>query len=70
MTTDKKLNISSVSVLHADKVPSAKGLKIYNQFIGQAVNKVSISAKTSLEKAVQLAVKRAGMLLYVRLKGA
>ena len=70
MTTDKKLNISRVSVLHADKVPSAKGLKVYDQFVGQAVNKVSISAKAPLEQAVQLAVKRAGMLLYVRLRGA
>ncbi len=70
MITDKKLNIRSVSVLHADKVPSAKALKIYNQFAGQPVNKINVIAKTALEQSAQLAVKRAGMLLYVRLKGA
>lgn len=70
MTTDRQLNIAKVSVLHADKVPSAKDLAIYQQFVGQAVNKVSVRAKTPLDKAVEVAVKRAGILLYVRLKGA
>ena len=70
LTTDKQLTIAQISVLHADHVPSAKGLAIYRQFTGQAVNKISSKAKTPLEKSVELAVKRAGILLYVRLKGA
>ncbi|MEO6699522.1 MAG: hypothetical protein ABIR53_07295 [Paraperlucidibaca sp.] len=70
MTTDRLLKITHVSVLHADKVPSAKGLKVYQQFAGQSANKVAIAAKTPLEKAIETAVKRAGVLLYVRLKGA
>lgn len=70
MTTDRQLTIVDVSVLHADNVPSARQSKIYAQFAGQAVNAVAVSAKTPLEKAVEKAVKRAGVLLYVRLKGA
>lgn len=70
MITDRQLNITNLSVLHADKVPSAKKLKVYQRFTGQAVNKVAIVAQTPLEKAVETAVKRAGVLLYVRLKGA
>lgn len=70
MITDRQLNITEVSLLHADKVPSAKRVTIYQQFAGQAAHKVAVGAKTPLEKAIETAVKKAGVLLYVRLKGA
>ncbi|REH40119.1 hypothetical protein DFR26_0318 [Paraperlucidibaca baekdonensis] len=70
MITDRQLTIREISVLHADKVPSAKGLSVYQQFAGQSVKHVKAETKTALEKSIETAVRHAGVLLYVRLKGA
>lgn len=70
MTTDRQLKISKVQVLHADAVPAAKASKIYPTFTGLMVNQLPVATGKDLDSAIRTAVKRAGVLLYVRLKGA
>jgi len=70
MTTDRMLAISSVSVLHADAMPSAKSSKIFSSFVGKTVQTLPVSNASTLDGAISMAVKQASALLYVRLKGA
>jgi hypothetical protein len=70
MTTDHMLKITSVSVLHADKLQAAKDSQIYASFVGQAAQSVSAPVGETIDAAITRAVKNAGVLLYVRLKGA
>ncbi|PQA43374.1 hypothetical protein [Amnimonas aquatica] len=73
MTTDRQLKIAQVQVLHANAVPQAKNSKVYGSFAGlpaQQVPAPSAKEAATLDGAIRLAVKRAGVLLYVRLKGA
>ena len=72
MTTDKALKITSVSVQHADKVPAAKASAVYARLVGQPAQAVvaPTPADSPLDAAIVRAVKNAGVLLYVRLKGA
>lgn len=70
MTTNRTLAISSVSVLHANAVPSAKSSKIFSSFEGHTVHTVPLTSANKLDAAISQAVKQASALLYVRLKGA
>lgn len=70
MTTDRARKITGVSVLHADKLPAAKASKVYASFTGQQAQSVAPVKGNDLDAAITTAVKNAGVLLYVRLKGA
>lgn len=70
MATDKQLKITQVNVMHADAVPSAKTSKAYARFVGVAAQSVPATNATDIDAAISQAVKKAGVLLYVRLKGA
>lgn len=70
MATDRQLKVTRVEVLHADAVPAAKASKVYPSFAGKMVNALPAAATKDLDGAITTAVKQAGALLYVRLKGA
>lgn len=70
MTTDRTLKITSVTVLHADKLPNLRDNPVLNSFKGLQAQSVTATEGGSLEAVVSQAVKKAGVLLYVRLKGA
>ena len=70
MATDKQLKISQVSVMNAKDVPAAKSSTVYSKFVGVAAQSVPASSTKDLDAAITQAVKNAGVLLYVRLKGA
>lgn len=70
MTTDRGLKITGVSVLHADKLPAAKQSKVYAGLTGQQAQSIAAPKGQDLDAAILSAVKNAGVLLYVRLKGA
>ena len=71
MTTDKQLKITKVAVMHADAVPAAKKSAVYGKFNGVAAQAVpAASGGDPLEASITQAVKNAGVLLYLRLKGA
>lgn len=70
LVTDRQLNVTRVQPLHAAKVPEAEKSGVYASFKGVAVDKLPAGQAGSLDGAITQAVKKAGTLLYVRLKGA
>ena len=70
MTTDKQLKISKVQVMNAKNVPAAKTSKAYARLVGVAAQSVPAATGTDIDAAITQAVKNAGALLYLRLKGA
>lgn len=70
LTTDKQLKIKQVQVLDARDVPNAKNSKIYPGFVGQPAQSLPSKTGDGLDEVIHNAVKNAGILLYVRLKGA
>ena len=70
MTTDRQLTVTRVQPLNTDKLPEAAKSKVYAQFVGLAVDKLPASGGASLDAAITAAVKKAGTLLFVRLKNA
>lgn len=70
MTTDRKLNITKVAPISTKKVAGAEKAKIYSSFEGTSLDKIPTADGDSLDAAITRAVKKAGTLVYVRLKGA
>jgi len=68
LATDRQLNVTRVEPLHASKVPEAGRSKVYAGFQGVAVDKLPAAQGDSLDASITRAVKKAGTLLYVRLK--
>jgi len=70
LATDRQLNITSVAPLNATQVPEAKKSKVYAGFKGLALDKLPAPSGTGVDAAIAEAVKKAGTLIYVRLKNA
>lgn len=70
MTTDKQLKISKVQVMNAQNLPAAKTSKAYARLVGVAAQSVPAATGADIDAAITQAVKNAGALLYLRLKGA
>ncbi len=69
ITTDPKLNITHIEPFNTKHVPAAEKSPVYGKLIGKAVKDLPTGdAAGSLEGAITDTVKRAGSLLYVRLK--
>ncbi|MES2885416.1 MAG: hypothetical protein V4709_11455 [Pseudomonadota bacterium] len=70
LATDRQLNITSVAPLNATQVPEAKKSKVYAGFKGVALDKLPAASGSGVDAAIGEAVKKAGTLIYVRLKNA
>ena len=70
LATDRQLNVTVVKPMNTLHVPEAAKSKAYDQFKGVAVDKLPSAKGADLEAAITTAVKKAGTLLYVRLKNA
>lgn len=70
MTTDKTLKITQVSTMNIKALPAAKDAKAYATFVGVPAQSVPATTGNTLDDAITRAVKNAGVMLYVRLKGA
>lgn len=70
MTTDRQLNISQIKHLDSKKLPFELGGELFEGFNGKALQSIPHSEGASLTSAISEAVKRAGALVYMRLKGA
>ena len=70
MSTDKSLTIKEVKVLDSKNLAQAKKEELYQGFSGKKPKDILIPTQKSLESTIAQAVKNAGILLYVRLKGA
>jgi len=69
MATDRKLRVTTVKPLNIRLVPEAKKAN-YARFDGQPVNELPAPEGDGINAAVTRAVRKAGTLLWVRLKGA
>lgn len=70
LATDRKLNVTTVQPLNTRLVPEARDSKVYASFEGQAVNRLPAAEGDGVDAAITEAVRKAGALLWVRLKGA
>lgn len=70
LATDRQLNITSVAPLNTNHVPEAARSKVYAGFKGLALDKLPAASGTGVDAAITEAVKKAGTLIYVRLKNA
>ena len=70
MSTDRVLNISEIEVLHGEDIPAASASEHYEGLIGKPAQSVSVSNGTELDSSITKAVKKAGILLYIRLRGS
>jgi len=70
LATDRQLNVTLVQPLNTSRVPAARSSKAYAGFKGVAVDKLPAAQGDTLDAAITRAVKKAGTLLYVRLKSA
>ncbi|MCB1659559.1 MAG: hypothetical protein H6996_05735 [Moraxellaceae bacterium] len=70
MATDKQLKITQIKVMNAKDVPAAKKSAVYGKLVGLAAQSIPTPTTKDLDAAITQAVKNAGVLLYVRLKGA
>ena len=70
LATDRTLSVTAVQPLNTNHVPEAAKSKVYASFKGVAVDKLPAAQGDSLDAAITGAVKKAGTLLYVRLKNA
>ena len=70
MATDKQLKISQIKVMNAKDVAAAKNSAVYRKLVGLAAQSVPAPTTKDLDGVINQAVKNAGVLLYVRLKGA
>lgn len=70
LATDRQLNVTTVEPMNTAHVPEAARSKVYASFKGLALDKLPAASGNGLDAAITTAVKRAGTLVYVRLKNA
>lgn len=70
MATDRQLKVTHVAPLNTHQVPAAAKSKVYDSFKGQFLDQLPAAKGGDLDAAITTAVKKAGTLVYVRLKNA
>jgi hypothetical protein len=70
LATDRQLKVTAVVPMNTLHVPEANKSKVYETFKGVAVDQLPAGKGGDLDGAITTAVKKAGTLLYVRLKNA
>lgn len=68
IATDPKLTITHIDPFNTKHVPAADNSAVYGKLIGKSVKDVPTGDPSNLDGAITDSVKRAGTLLYVRLK--
>ena len=70
LATDRQLHITAVRPMNTLHVPAAEKSKAYDSFKGLALDQLPAAKNDDLDGAITAAVKKAGTLVYVRLKSA
>ncbi|HEX4844055.1 MAG TPA: hypothetical protein VFV57_10310 [Limnobacter sp.] len=70
LITDRQLNITQVAPLNTRQVKAASDPALYSAYTGMALDKLPSPQGNDLKAAIAQAVKKAGTLVYVRLKNA
>jgi hypothetical protein len=69
LTTDRQLRITALSPLNTNHVPAAARAELYAGYTGVALDQLPPAQGDGLAADIARAVKNAGTLVYVRLKG-
>jgi hypothetical protein len=70
MTSDRQLNFSEVSILKVGKAPDMPKDTLFDSWLGQPIQNLNSKTDSSLAGSISQAVNKAGVLVYLRLKGA
>ena len=70
LATDRKLGVIAVKPMNTLHVPDAAKSKVYDRFKGLSLDQLPAGSGTDLDAAITTAVKKAGTLMFVRLKNA
>lgn len=70
LATDRQLKVTAVKPLDSSKMPEAESAALYESFKGLPVERLPAAKGEGLDAAITRAVKKAGTLIYVRLKNA
>lgn len=70
LATDRQLRVTSVSALNTAHVPQAAKSPVYASFKGLSLDQLPNAQGDGLDAAITAAVKKAGTLVFVRLKNA
>lgn len=70
LTTDRTLTVTKVEPINTRQVKAAEKATIYDSFKGVQLDKLPQAKGNDLNAAITEAVKKAGTLIYVRLKNA
>ena len=70
MSTDRQLKVQRVLPLNVQQLPAVAKSKVYERFKGLSLDQLPVAKGSDLDAAITAAVKKAGTLVYVRLKNA
>jgi hypothetical protein len=70
LATDRQLKVTSVTPLNTANVPEAARSKVFASFKGLSLDQLPAPSGSGVDAAISEAVKRAGTLVFVRLKNA
>lgn len=70
LATDRQLKVTAVAPLNTAHVPEAAKSGVYDSFNGQALDQLPPAKGEGVDAAISAAVKKAGTLVFVRLKNA
>lgn len=70
LATDRQLKVTSVQLMNTAHVPAAAKTAAFERYKGLGVDQLPAAQGEALDAVIAAAVKKAGTLLYVRLKNA
>lgn len=70
LATDRQLHVTRVQPMNTAHVPEAAKSTVYARFTGLALDQLPAAQGDGIDAAITAAVKKAGTLVYVRLKNA
>lgn len=70
LTTDRQLNFASIHMMEVGDAPALPKADIFTKWMGKPVQSLEVVNDNSLIGAISQATKKAGVLIYLRLKGA
>lgn len=70
MSSDRQLNFTQISILDVGEAPKLPSSDIFKSWIGKPIQSLETETNDSLSGAISQAAKKAGVLIYLRLKGA
>lgn len=70
LRTDRQLNFSSIHMLQTDNTPELPTDPLFDAWPGKPIQTLEASDADTLSGKISQSVKRAGVMIYLRLKGA